>query len=477
MEACIVWFRSDLRLAENYALNAGLTTGSAVVPVYIMDEADQENQPAGKTAHGWLRRSLESLDVSLRNIGSRLIFRSGPPLESLLEVAGETGARAAVWNRRYDPYGVRQDAELEQAMRAQGLYTQIFNSALLLEPWEIKTSNGEPYKVFTPFHKALIGSYHHRAPMSAPKSLPNPDVWPHSVSIHKLFSNSGGNYASGIEDLWTPGESGAQSRLMWFVEHALNLYPERHDRVDLEGTSRLSPHLHFGEISPKQVWHTVMEAVEQDGSIENSALAYLRQLIWREFAYNHLYHYPYILEKPFREEFEAFPWVSDQPSLDAWRSGMTGYPMVDAGMRQLLNTGWMHNRARLITSSFLTKDLLIPWQEGARWFIERLVDADLANNTFGWQWTAGSGADAAPYFRVFNPVLQGEKFDPDGDYVRKWVPELAELPAEWIHKPWQAPEPVLDSAAIELGRDYPRPIIDHAFARQRALEAYKAGRR
>jgi deoxyribodipyrimidine photo-lyase len=274
----------------------------------------------------------------------------------------------------------------------------------------------------------------------------------------------------------SPGEKGAVAMLARFLDEGIAGYPENRDRPDLPGTSRLSPHLHFGEISSRQVWHAVTARTVSDPSrgVERGAQAFLRQLGWREFAHHLLHHFPETPEQPLREEFAAFPWRYDGKALSAWQRGETGYPIVDAGMRELLGTGWMHNRVRMIVASFLVKDLLLPWQEGAKWFLGTLFDADLANNTLGWQWVAGCGADAAPFFRVFNPMGQGRRYDPQGDYVRKWVPELADLPSKWIQCPWQAPEDVLSDAGVTLGKTYPRPMIDHAAARERALKAWRS---
>ena len=278
----------------------------------------------------------------------------------------------------------------------------------------------------------------------------------------------------GLQATWIPGEAGAQARLETLVAGPLKAYHDLRNLPDKPGTSMLSPHLRFGEISPRQVWHRVQIALQQ-GEIPSGtdSVTFLNEIGWREFAYHLLYHFPQTVDTPLNPAFEAFPWRHDPTGLKAWQKGLTGYPIVDAGMRQLWHTGWMHNRVRMIVASFLTKDLILPWQQGANWFWDTLVDADLASNTLGWQWAAGSGADAAPYFRIFNPITQGEKFDPDGHYVRRWVPELAAMPAKWIHKPWEAPAEVLSSARVRLGENYPGPMVDHAQARLAALAAYK----
>lgn len=347
---------------------------------------------------------------------------------------------------------------------------QTFNASLLFEPWEIENKSGKPYQVFTPFWKMCMSKGVPGELLPPPKDLPAPEEWPESLSTDELSLLPEIDWDKGIRETWTPGENGAQDRLRQFVSHGIEDYARGRDEPALETTSRLSPHLHFGEIGPRQIWHAIQHA---GLGREQAADKFLSELGWREFSHHLLHHFPGTSEHALREEFRSFPWEHDDALFKAWQRGRTGYPFVDAGMRELWHTGWMHNRARMIVASFLTKDLLLPWQEGARWFWDTLVDADLANNTQGWQWTAGCGADAAPYFRIFNPVSQGEKFDAQGEYVRRWAPELAKLPDKYVHRPWDAPEEVLDEAEVVLGETYPKRIVDHSEARIRALDAYE----
>ncbi len=391
----------------------------------------------GGASRWWLHRSLASLDAELRRHGSRLVIRRGPSLEAIRGLIAETGADAVFWNRRYEPRAVERDRVLKAALRDDGIVAQSSNAALLFEPWHIHTGTGGPYQVFTPFWKACLASGEPPDPEPAPDRIAAPERWPAGVELDELGLDPDMAWTEGLAREWTPGEAGAGERLDAFREGALGEYAERRERPDVAGTSRLSPHLHHGEIGPRQVWHDL-----RGRGPGMEALKFFSELGWREFSHHLLYHFPATPEHPLKQAFEDFPWRSDEGDLRAWQQGRTGSPIVDAGMRQLWETGWMHNRVRMVAASFLVKDLLLPWQEGARWFWDTLVDADLANNTQGWQWTAGCGADAAPYFRVFNPELQAEKFDPDGTYVARWVEEPAE------------------------------PIVDHDLARDRALSAY-----
>jgi deoxyribodipyrimidine photo-lyase len=442
-----------------------------VIPCFIWSPDDDQPWPPGGASRWWLHQSLTQFQESLRRVGSRLILRSGPTVAALTSLIEETGATAVFWVRRYEPAARRLEEQVQRALQARGVATAAFSGVLLFEPEAIRTQTGKPYQVFSAFWRRCLREPEPEPTRPAPTRLPAPTRWPASVELAELRLEPTIDWAGGLRETWQPGEAGAHERLRRFLAAALRNYDTGRNRPDWEGTSRLSPHLHFGEISPRQVW----TAVRQTAARSPTALdveRYLTELGWREFAHHLLFHLPHTPEQPLRQEFNRFPWVEDRALLRAWQRGRTGYPIVDAGMRQLWHTGWMHNRVRMIVASFLTKDLLLSWQHGAKWFWDTLVDADLANNTLGWQWTAGCGADAAPYFRIFNPVSQGKRFDPDGAYVRRWVPELARLPNRWIHRPWEAPASVLKQAAVTLGTTYPRPAVNHAAARARAREAF-----
>ena len=478
----ILWFQQDLRLADNPALAAARHRGGAVLPLFIYAPGEEAAWAPGAASRWWLHQSLTALTGALRGLGARLIIRRGPTSEALHALAKETGAGAVFWNRRYEPASREREARLQSSLLASGLAAESFNSALLHEPWTIQNQSGGPFQVFTPFWRRCLSAAAPAEPLPAPRDLQVPLRWPVSIDLRALRLEPSIDWATGLRVAWQPGEAGAGAQLARFLEYGASAYATRRDRPDLVGTSRLSPHLHFGEISPRQVWHAfrrTAEAGRQTGPALWAAAnpdwrrsQFLAELGWREFAHHLLYHFPHTPEEPLRAHFKAFPWREDAAGLKAWTRGRTGYPIVDAGMRELWRTGWMHNRVRMVVASFLVKDLLLPWSQGARWFWDTLVDADLAQNTLGWQWTSGCGADAAPYFRIFNPVSQGEKFDPRGDYVRTWCPELAKLPDRWLHRPWEAPPSELKRAGIELERDYPRPIVSHAIAREVALEAF-----
>ncbi len=471
----IIWLRQDLRLADNSALQAACRHGGPVVPVFVWAPEEEGHWPPGAASRWWLRQSLMHLMGEFHAAGSRLVIRQGPSVAELLHVAKATGADAVFWNRRYEPASIARDRQVEEALRAAGVQTASHNASLLHEPWAIRNKAGQPFRVFTPFWKTCLAAAEPAEPLPAPRSLPAPPKWPVSLPLAALELEPKLNWAAGLSAAWHLGSAGAKAALQRFLHHGLLTYPEARNRPDLVGTSRLSAHLHFGEISPRQVWHAV-KCFAESRSIPAAVWRrsqFLTELGWREFAHHLLFHFPHTPEQPLRSEFARFPWRKNSSWLRAWQRGQTGYPLVDAGMRELWATGWMHNRVRMVVASFLVKNLLLHWQEGARWFWDTLVDADLANNTLGWQWTAGCGADAAPFFRIFNPVSQGEKFDPEGNYVRRWVPELERLPAGWIHQPWQASPAVLAAARVELGRSYPRPIVSLRVSREVALEAYR----
>ncbi len=472
----IHWFRRDLRLADNPAFSAAAQSGLPVLPVYVLDPAAETT---GAASRWWLHGSLESLDRALREKGARLILRRGSTIEQLLEIAKQSGAHSIHFTRGYEPVERRQEQELATACEKAGLAVRRYAGAALSEPEVVRTQAGAPFRVFTPFWRACLASPAPAPALAVPARLiaPPDDLASDALADWDLLPSKP-DWAGGLRSTWQPGETGAVTRLKAFLDGPVATYHVDRDRPDQVGTSRLSPHLHFGELSPRQCWHSARIAATAEPSSERGTAAFLRELGWREFSIHLLFHWPHIVDRPFRDDFAAFPWTADKQQaardLATWQRGRTGYPIVDAGMRELWQTGWMHNRVRMIVASFLCKHLLIPWQEGARWFLDTLVDADLASNQASWQWVAGSGADAAPYFRIFNPILQGQKFDPDGDYVRRYVPELAALPSAHIHSPWTAPKDVLAAAGVVLGKSYPLPMVDHAVARSRALAAYAA---
>lgn len=472
----LVWFRRDLRLADNPALAAAVARGGPIVPVYILDEAAAGPWAPGGAARWWLHGSLSALAADLAARGSRLIVRRGPAGAVLDDLVAETQAGAVYWNRCYEPWAIARDTAIKDRLGRKGIDVQSHNAALLVEPWVLKTRDGQPYRVFTPFWKALRACIDPAPPIPAPESIPAPGAWPRSdeLSSWRLLPATP-DWAGGLRDAWHPGEKGARLRLAEFIREPIFDYAEARNGPGTAGTSRLSPHLQFGEIGPRQIWHSVRSRASSTGDdrLPVGMETFLAEIAWREFSYHLLFHIPSLPERPLREAFARFPWADDPKRRRAWQRGLTGYPIVDAGMRELWNTGWMHNRVRMIVASFLVKDLLIDWRQGQAWFWDTLVDADLANNAASWQWVAGCGADAAPYFRVFNPMLQGAKFDPHGAYVRHWVPEIARLPDRLVHRPWLASPIELADAGVMLGVTYPRPIVDHAAARQNAIRAYK----
>ena len=464
----ILWLRQDLRLIDHPALCAAAEQGP-ILFLYVLDDETPGEWRLGGASRWWLHRSLESLGKPVP-----LVLRRGKADDVIAQVLVETGARAVHFTRDYAPWSDGLERRVKAACDEAGATCHRHKGFLLHEPEAIRTGQGEPYKVYTPFSKACLATGEPREPRPAPKFK----CWDGEVSSDALADwellPQKPNWAEQIETAWSPGEAGARQRLAGFIDDGLEFYADDRDRPNRDVTSRLSPHLHFGEISPVQCWHAVRAAqAKANGKLDRAVEKFLKEVLWREFSYHLLHHWPTLPEKPFRPEFANFPWSDNPDALAVWQKGRTGYPIVDAGMRELWATGIMHNRVRMIVASFLIKDLLIPWVDGERWFWDTLVDADIGNNAASWQWVAGCGADAAPYFRIFNPVLQGEKFDTKGDYVRKWVPELAKLPAEHIHLPWAAPSSVLKAAGVELGNNYPHPVVDHARARDRALAAYQ----
>jgi deoxyribodipyrimidine photo-lyase len=452
----VLWFRQDLRLADNPALAAAIGTGRPIIPLFVLNEAS-DGRAWGAASLWWLDKSLRALDADLRARGSRLVLRRGDPAAIVPALAQELGAQV-MWNRLYGRAAVARDSDLKRELHATS-----FNASLLVEPWQVKTGSGGAFQVFTPFWKAAQAVIPAADNLPAPSRIAAPVQWPGSDALADWgLHPSRPDWSDGFDG--APGEAGARQVLSTFITGKLDLYAQGRDRPDVEATSRLSAHLHWGEIGPRQVRAAVLEAVSAGASTEQGD-KFLAELGWREFNHHLLYQHGALYRRNIRREFDRFPWRSDPAALAAWREGRTGYPIVDAGIRQLWATGYMHNRVRMIVASFLIKHLLIDWREGEAWFWDTLTDACAANNPANWQWSAGSGADAAPFFRVFNPVLQGERYDPDGDYVRRWVPELRRLPAKVIHRPWEA-EP----------SDYPAPLVQHDAARVRALEAFKAMR-
>ncbi len=464
----IVWFRLDLRLADNPALQAAVAHGGAVIPVYIHDPAAEGHWQPGGASNWWLHFAVADLAAQLEKAGSPLVVRTGDSLTELKKLVAETGAGLVAWNRRHEPLIVERDTKIKTSLRNAGLQAESFNGNLLHEPHLVKTLAGNPFQVFTPFWKNCLANLKFGEPLKAPKKLTPFAKPPQSVDLASLRLLPKIKWDTEMRADWDPTRAGAEKRLRDFVSAPVQAYPTDRDIPSLDGTSKLSPYLHFGQISPLEI----VDAVKAAGKFgTKGGEKYVAEVGWREFAQHLIHHFPETTDRPLRKEFEKFPWQPDKKLLRAWQRGRTGYPIVDAGMRQLWATGWQHNRVRMIAASVLVKHLLQPWQEGAKWYWDTLVDADLGANTMGWQWAGGCGADAAPYFRVFNPVLQGLKFDPDGDYVRRWVPELAKLPAEWIHKPWEAPMDVLAEAGVRLGKDYPVPLVGLIEGRDRALAA------
>ncbi|AKI00463.1 deoxyribodipyrimidine photo-lyase type I [Hoeflea sp. IMCC20628] len=471
----IVWFRNDLRTQDNAALVAA-SRHAAVIPVFIR-EAGSPARSLGAARRWWLHHSLSRLTEKLEHLGAPLHLVSGDPVDIIPELVKATGASAVYWNRRYDPAHQNADSALKIHLHNNGIETESFSGQLLHEPTRLRTGAGTYYKVYSPFWRALESDLENSPPMP----LPAPQSLTASNGGAKLESESlddwqllptKPDWSGGIADVWTPGEDGAHDRLTEFLENRLRGYAERRDIPGVAATSGLSAHLASGEITPAQIFQALSQT-DNDASNEDRS-RFRKEIAWREFSWHLLVNNPGLPVSNHNPKFDAFPWVTNADSLSAWQKGLTGYPVVDAGMRQLWQTGWMHNRVRMIVASFLIKHLMIDWREGEAWFWDTLVDADPASNAASWQWVAGSGADASPYYRIFNPILQGDKFDTEGAYVREFVPELAELPDKFIHKPWTAPEDVLLADGIRLGETYPHPIVDHQAARQRALASYQS---
>ena len=466
----LVLFRDDLRVADNRALSAAAGTGKPIVAAYVLDEESPGMRAHGGASRWWLHHALAALAASLRSLGVPLVLRHGTMLRVVEHLAEASGAYLVLWNRRYDPGGTAADAAMKAALREAGVRAESFDGRLLHEPSLVGTASGSFYKVYTPFWKAISAGPEPRDPVPAPKALRPFDGVLATDALEALLPlPKKPDWAGGLRDRWTPGEKAAHAQLAAFLDDGLDAYADRRDFAAEDATSHLSPYLAHGEITPFQI----LAAVKDKAAQGEGAAKFRKEIAWREFCYHLLFHNPRLHEENFRDDFDAFPWRDDEEGLHAWQCGLTGYPIVDAGMRELWHTGTMHNRVRMVAASFLTKHLLIDWRRGERWFWDTLVDADLASNPGNWQWVAGCGADAAPYFRIFNPVLQGERFDPGGGYVRRWLPALGRLPDRYVHKPWTAPQPVLSQSGLSLGDDYPRPIVDHDAARRRALSAWR----
>ena len=470
----IVWFRQDLRLADNPALRAALKACDEVLPLFVQDSRPGTVGQIGEATRVWLHHSLESLEASLCGTGSYLHIVQGDPVAVLPAMAKALQVEGVFWNRSYDPDTLERDKRVKTAL--DGFGPKSYLATLQFEPTKTLIADGTPYRVFTPYWKNLMHSLPGDAPLAAPKKIPSPDASSLAKKLKKAQRNSSVKELALVPDLawaermmkgWKVGEKAAKKQLKLFLADDVRHYDNERDIPSVSGTSRLSPHLHFGEISPRQIIHATFGTRRKVVALNNGEEIFLKEIVWREFAHNLIYQFPHTATEPLDVRFKKFPWRKKyQSHLRAWQQGRTGVPIVDAGMRQLYATGWMHNRVRMVVASYLIKNLLIPWQEGERWFRNTLVDADIASNAMGWQWAAGSGADAAPFFRIFIPVLQGEKFDKAGDYVKRWVPELNDVPQKFIHKPWEmAPE---ERARI----DYPSPLVDLKLTRQRALDAF-----
>jgi deoxyribodipyrimidine photo-lyase len=469
----IFWFRQDLRTYDLPGLTAAAATGRPLILCYILDDTTPGDWAPGGASRWWLHYSLQALAKDVSQLGGELVLRRGETQAVLQDLLQETGAAAIHCTRQYEPWAIELEQNLHLTLDQRGIVFKRFAGNLLFEPGRILNQAGLPFKVFTPFwrncRKTPEPMYPQPAPVEAQWYLS--DVSSDALGSWQLRP-ARPDWAAGWQTQWQPGTAGARDKLKHFLSDKIHDYSDGRNHPALESTTRLSPHLHFGEVSPREVWHAAERLAQENPAVRDQVDKFLSELGWREFSHHLLYHFPTIESQPFKAKFSNFPWLGRPDSLVAWQQGQTGYPMVDAGMRELWQTGFMHNRVRMIVASFLTKHLLIHWGAGARWFWDTLLDADLANNSSGWQWVAGSGADASPYFRIFNPVTQGEKFDKQGRYIRRWVPELSAMPDRYLNCPWEAPADMLDAAGVTLGKSYPSPIVDHRAAREAALSAY-----
>ena len=476
LKTSIIWFRQDLRIADNPAFKASIDGSKQVIAVYIHDEKSSDVRKHGAASKWFLHHSLKALEKQLeQKYKIKLIYREGKSLNILEEIISETNAEKVFWNRLYEPYFINRDTEIKESLTKDNIEVESFNGSLLVEPWQPKTGSGNYFKVYTPFYKKCIKEHPPRESLRAPehsdKSYEN-NIKSDSLNSWKFLPKKP-NWAKNFEEEWKISEADAHDMIYSFLAGSVENYSEERNNPALKGTSLLSSYLRFGIISPNQVYYAAEAYKEKEPQKASGIDKFISEIYWREFSYNLLYNFSEIADKNFRPEFDNFPWDKNDSALQAWQKGETGYPIVDAGMRQLWQTGWMHNRVRMVVASFLTKHLLIHWKQGEEWFWDTLIDADAANNTASWQWVAGCGADAAPYFRIFNPITQGEKFDPKGDYIRKYVPEIAKLPNKYLNKPWELSEKELEACEVKLGKTYPKPIVEHSNARERALKSYE----
>ena len=464
----IFWFRQDLRIVDNPGLSKSLKSDK-VLPIYILDDTNSNDFAMGAASRWWLHNSLRELN---KNLDNKLSLYKGDPSEILESLSSRFNIKGIFWNRCYEPWRIERDKKIKSKFIEKDIIVETFNSALLWEPWEILKSDNTPYKVFTPYYrKGCLMSEAPRKPLSAPNLNTLFEDKENILQLDDLNLLPRIKWYKEMEKLWEPGEKGAHKKLESFLSDGLLGYKEGRNFPSKKNVSQLSAHMHFGEISPNQVWHRAK--LKKDlPRIEKDLDHFLSELGWREFSYNLLFHFPELPKENLQKKFDNFPWIDNEILFDKWKKGLTGYPIVDAGMRELWQTGYMHNRVRMIVGSFLVKNLLLHWHKGEEWFWDCLIDADLASNSASWQWVAGSGADAAPYFRIFNPILQGKRFDPDGSYIKKFIPELEQLSSKYLFSPWEAPIEVLREANIELGSDYPEPIVDLIKSRDRALEAF-----
>ena len=464
----IFWFRQDLRLADNPGLSEAISKG-IVLPIYIYDDINSNEYEMGSASKWWLHNSLEKLNDSLNN---KLSVYKGDALKIIESLTKSYDVESISWNRCYEPWRIKRDKNIKSEIEKKGIEVNTFNGSLLWEPFNILKTDGTPYRVFSPYYrKGCLNAAPPRIPLESPEisSLFKDEY--NELTIEDLSLIPKVHWFDEMEKLWKPGEVGAQEKLYDFLDDGLFGYKEGRNFPSQKNVSQLSPHIHLGEISPNQVWYAAKQKEDETG-IEKDLAHFLSELGWREFSYNLLYHFPTLPRENLQKKFDNFPWQENTDFSDKWKKGHTGYPIVDAGMRELWQTGYMHNRVRMIVGSFLVKNLLLHWHEGEKWFWDCLIDADLASNSASWQWVAGSGADAAPYFRIFNPISQGIKFDPEGEYTKKFLPELKDLPIKYLYSPWEAPADVLEQANIKLGENYPKPIVDLKESREKALDAF-----